>query len=138
MTSVFTDAVYPGMLIACGVLFIAGLLSTLIISQHRLLTWIVSAFWVVTFVEAVVIVGAVVGGDIPVVITVGYLLAAIALLFLLGIARLGAPDANLPDPNRPILQPDQIARVDGVAAMLVAVAAAVVAWRVAEIIGSAA
>jgi len=89
-------------------------------------------------IEAITLLLVVLGGGVPVVITVGYLLAAIALLPLLGIARLGAPDANNDDPNRPILQPDQIARVDGAAAMIIAVAAAVVAWRLATILGAVA
>jgi len=32
-----------------------------------------------------------------------------------------------------VLQPDQIARVDAIAALIIAVAAAVVAWRLASI-----
>ncbi len=57
---------------------------------------------------------------------------------LLGIGRLGEPDAAAadPDPNRPVLQPDQIARVDGGAAVIVAIAAAVLAWRLYEILGA--
>lgn len=137
MTTAFADVVYPGVLIACGVLFLAGLASLAIIRLHRPLTWVVSAFWAVTVIEVIVIIGAILAGGIPVVITVGYVLAAVALLPLLGIARLGDPEAAADDPNRPVLQPDQMARVDGVAAMVVAIAAAVVAWRVAEIIEAA-
>lgn len=138
MTTAFLDVIYPGVLIATGVLFIAGLASLVVIRLHKPLTWVVSGFWVVTAIEVLVIIGALVTGTIPVVMTVGYILAALALLPLLGIARLGDPEAASEDPNRPVLQPDQMARVDGVAAMIVAIAAAVVAWRVAEIIEAAA
>lgn len=138
MTTAFLDVIYPGVLIASGVLFIAGLSSLVVIRLHKPLTWVVSGFWAVTAIEVFVIIGALVTGTIPVVMTVGYILAALALLPLLGISRLGDPEAAADDPNRPVLQPDQMARVDGVAAMIVAVAAAVVAWRVAEIIEAAA
>ena len=138
MTTAFLDVIYPGVLIASGVLFIAGLSSLVVIRLHKPLTWVVSGFWAVTAIEVLVIIGALMTGTIPVVMTVGYILAALALLPLLGISRLGDPAAAADDPNRPVLQPDQMARVDGVAAMIVAVAAAVVAWRVAEIIEAAA
>ena len=136
--SAYLDAVYPAVLVACAVLFATGALTMLVIRAHRPLTWVVSGFYVVTAAEVVSLVVVLVRGGVPVVITVGYLLAAVALLPLLGIARLGAPDSSDKDPNRPILQPDQIARVDGAAAMIIAVAAAVVAWRLAAILGSAA
>ncbi len=106
------------------------------IRVHRFLTWVVSGFYVVTAIEVITLLVVLVQGGVPVVITVGYMLAAIALLPLLGIARLGAPDSGDKDPNRPILQPDQIARVDGAAAMIIAIAAAVVAWRLATILGA--
>ncbi len=138
MTDAFLNVIYPGVLIASAVLFLAGLASLVAIRMHKPLTWVVSAFWAVTALEVLVIIGAVVTGNIPVVMTVGYILAALALLPLLGISRLGDPEAASNDPNRPVLQPDQMARVDGVAAMIVAIAAAVVAWRVAEIIEAAA
>ncbi len=135
--SVFLDAVYPAVLIASGLLFLAGALAMAVIRAHRLLTWIVSAFYVVTAVEVITLIAVLLQGGVPIVITVGYLLAAVALLPLLGIARIGSPDSNDKDPNRPILQPDQIARVDGAAAMIIAIAAAVVAWRLAVILSAA-
>lgn len=134
----YLDAVYPAVLAAAAVLFVAGAFTMVAIRAHRALTWVVTSFYVVTAIEAITLLVAILGGGVPVVITVGYLLAAIALLPLLGIARLGAPDADNDDPNRPILQPDQIARVDGAAAMIIAVAAAVVAWRLATILGAVA
>lgn len=109
-----------------------------VIRAHRFLIWIVTGFYVVTLVEVITLIVVLFGGGVPVVITVGYLLAAMALLPLLGIARMGAPDSGDKDPSRPILQPDQIARVDGAAAMIIAIAAAVVAWRLATILGGAA
>lgn len=138
--SAYLDAVYPAVLVACAMLFLAGGVTMIAIRAHRILTWIVSGFYAVTAIEVATLIVVIARGGVPVVITVGYLLAAIALLPLLGIARIGAPDSDGThprdrDPNRPILQPDQIARVDGAAAMIVAVAAAVVAWRLATILG---
>lgn len=142
----YLDVVYPAVLVACVVLFVAGGITMAAIRAHRVLTWVVTGFYVVTAIEVISLIVALVTGGAPVVMTVSYLLAAIALLPLLGIARLGAPDSDgTPskhtlsrnnDPNRPILQPDQIARVDGAAAMIIAIAAAVVAWRLATILGA--
>ena len=142
----YLDVVYPAVLVACAVLLVAGGITMAAIRAHRILKWVVSAFYVVTAIEVISLIVALVTGGAPVVMTVSYLFAAIALLPLLGIARLGAPDSDdtpskdTPskdkDPNRPILQPDQIARVDGAAAMIIAIAAAVVAWRLATILGA--
>jgi hypothetical protein len=129
----YLEAVYPAVLVATAVLFVAGGVTLAWIRAHRMLQWVVTGFYVVTLVEVLTLLSAIFSGDVPIVITVGYGLAAIALLPLLGIGRLGSPDADDPDPSRPVLQPDQIARVDAVAAMIIAIAAAVVAWRVAEI-----
>jgi hypothetical protein len=119
----YTSAVYPAVLVVAAILVLAGLVTLA----------------VVVAAQVVVVGGAMLGGaDIGIVITIGYLLASIALLPLLGIGRLGHPDAAAedPDPNRPVLAPDQIARVDAGAAIIVAVALAVVAWRIASIIGA--
>jgi hypothetical protein len=132
----FEGFVYPLVLIFSAILALAGLVTVVWIPAHRVLKWVVSAAYVVTLIEVVVVFFALISGEgIPVVITVGYMLAALALLPLLGIGRLGEPDAALedPDPNRPILAPDQIARVDGTVAIIVAIAMAVVAWRIASI-----
>lgn len=138
--SAYLDAVYPAVLLACAVLLLAGALTMIAIRAHRILTWIVTGFYLVTAIEVATLIVVIAKGGVPVVMTVGYLLAAVALLPLLGIARIGAPDPDGThprdrEPNRPILQPDQIARVDGAAAMIIAVAAAVVAWRLATILG---
>jgi len=135
--SAYLDAVYPAVLVASAILLLAGGLTMAAIRAHRFLTWVVSGFYVVTAIEVITLIVVLAQGGVPVVITVGYMLAAIALLPLLGIARLGAPDSDDKDPNRPILQPDQIARVDGAAAMIIAIAAAVVAWRLATILAAA-
>jgi hypothetical protein len=129
----YLDAVYPAVLVATAVLFAVGAVTLVWIRAHRVLQWVVTGFYVVTLVEVLTLLSATFGGGVPVVITVGYTLAAVALLPLLGISRLGLPDADDPDPNRPVLQPDQIARVDALAALIIAVGAAVVAWRVASI-----
>jgi len=131
--TVYLNAVYPAVLVATAVLFVVGAATLAWIRAHRVLQWVVTGFYVVTLVEVLTLLSAIFGGGIPIVITVGYTLAAVALLPLLGISRIGLPDADDPDPDRPVLQPDQVARVDAVAALIIAVAAAVVAWRLASI-----
>lgn len=136
--ALYGGVIYPAVLIACALLVIAGVVTLAQVRAHRVLEWVVTAFWIVTAVQAIAV--AVVlfsGSDAGLVLTLGYVLATILVLPLLGIGRLGAPDAAAedPDPNRPVLQPDQIARVDGGAAVIVAIAAAVLAWRIAIILG---
>lgn len=133
----YLNAVYPAVLVATSVLFVLSAVTLVWIRAHRVLQWVVTGFYVVTLVEVLTILGAIFGGGVPIVISVGYTLAAIALLPLLGISRLGLPDAEDPDPNRPVLAPDQIARVDALAGLIIAVAAAVVAWRLAVIFEAA-
>lgn len=127
----FEGFVYPLVLGFSVVLALAGLVTLVWVRAHRTLKWVVTAAYVVTLIEVLAIANVLLGGGVPIVITLGYMLAAIALVPLLGIGRLGEPDAAAvdPDPNRPVLAPDQIARVDGVVAVIVAIAMAVVAWR---------
>lgn len=127
----FEGFVYPLVLGFSVVLALAGLVTLVWVRAHRSLKWVVTAAYVVTLIEVLAIANVLLGGGVPIVITLGYMLAAIALVPLLGIGRLGEPDAAAvdPDPNRPVLAPDQIARVDGVVAVIVAIAMAVVAWR---------
>ncbi|WP_061965363.1 hypothetical protein [Demequina aurantiaca] len=131
----FEGYIYPLVLGFSALLALTGIVTLIWIRAHRVLTWVVTAAYVVTLIEVLAIINALLGGGIPLVITIGYLLAAIALMPLLGIGRLGEPDAAAedPDPNRPVLAPDQIARVDGAVAIIVAIAMSVVAWRVFEI-----
>lgn len=127
----FEGYVYPLVLGFSALLALMGVVTLVFVRAHRVLTWAVTAAYVVTLIEVLAIVNALLGGGVPIVITLGYMLAAIALMPLLGIGRLGDPEAAAddPDPNRPILAPDQIARVDGAVAVIVAIAMAVVAWR---------
>lgn len=132
----FEGFVYPLVLGFSALLALTGLITVLWIPAHRVLTWVVTGAYLVTLIEVTAIILVLVSGNgVPLVITVGYLLAAVALVPLLGIGRLGDPDAAAedPDPNRPVLAPDQIARVDGTVAIIVAIAMAVVAWRIVEI-----
>lgn len=135
----YSGYVYPAVLVWCGLLLATGIVTMIWVRAHRVLEWVVTGMWVVTGIQFVtVLVLLISGNDAGIVLTVGYLLASVALIPLLGIGRLGAPDAAAadPDPNRPVLQPDQIARVDGGAAVIIAVAAAVLAWRLAIILGA--
>ncbi len=132
----YASAVYPAMLIASAVLALAGIASLIVVRTHRMLQWVVTGIYIVVGAHLVAVVfGLASGPDVNLVVTAGYLLATIGVLPLLGIARLGAPDAHTGDPNRPVLQPDQMARVDGFVAVVVAIALAVVSWRLTDVFG---
>lgn len=135
----YGGVLYPVVLAACAILAVAGAVTLVQVRAHRVLEWVVTGFWIVTAVQAIAVIGVLLSGnDAGLVLTLGYLLATVLVVPLLGIGRLGAPDAAAldPDPNRPVLQPDQIARVDGGAAVIVAIAAAVLAWRILIILAS--
>lgn len=135
--SAYTGVVYPAVLLVCALLALVALVTLVFIQAHRVLTWMVTVTYVAVAVQAVVVVAGLIGGaNVGIVITVGYLIATLALLPLLGIGRLGHPDADDPDPNRPILEPDQIARVDAGAALIVALALVAAAWRLTVIFGA--
>ena len=115
-----------------------GIATLIFVGAHKVLEWAVTAAYVVVGLQALWVVGLLVTGtSASLVLTLGYLLATIALLPLLGIGRLGHPDAALedPDPSRPVLAPDQIARVDGGAAIAVGIALAVASWRITVVLG---
>ena len=135
----YSGFIYPAVLVWCAVLAIAGITTMIWVRAHRVLEWVVTGMWIVTAIQLVTVLVVLIGGnDAGIVLTLGYLVASVALIPLLGIGRLGAPDAAAldPDPSRPVLQPDQIARVDGGAALIIAIAAAVLAWRLAIILGA--
>lgn len=136
----YAGFIYPAVLVVCAGLVAAGIVTIAFVRAHRALEWVVTAAWIVTAVQAIAVIVLLIGGnDAGIVLTVGYVLATVAVLPLLGIGRLGDPAAASadPDPNRPVLQPDQIARVDGGAAVIVGIAAAVLAWRIAVLLGAA-
>ena len=137
--SAYLHVIYPAVLIVSAVLVAHGVLTLIAVGTHRSLQWVVTATWVAVAVQAVtVIVVLVNGADADLVLALGYLLATAALLPLLGIGRLGTPEAAAddPDPNRPILAPDQIARVDAGAAIAVGIALAVASWRLTIVLGA--
>jgi hypothetical protein len=136
--TVFVDTIYPVVLAACLALALFGTVCLFVQRAHGALRYAVMGFVIIIGVEVLAVVYAIVSGDAAPFITIAYVVAAVALLGLLGIARLGTPEAAAKDPGRPVLQPDQIARVDGAAAILVAGAQAVVAWRFYEIMMAAA
>ncbi|WP_062516510.1 hypothetical protein [Demequina gelatinilytica] len=138
---VYTGVVYPLVLIACAVLAVAGLAALAWPRLHRALTLITPAAFVAAGVQAITVVTLLLSGvDADMILALGYLIASVALLALLGIGRLGTPEAAAgdPDPSRPVLSPLQIARVDAAAASIVAIALAVVSWRIYVILETAA
>jgi len=133
----YTSFVYPAVLVACAMLVIVGTLVVITARIHRVLQWVVSGTYVIAALQGImVIVGLVTSQMSSLPVALGYLIATLALLPLLGIARLGTPDAAAAsgDPNHPVLAPDQIARVDGGAAIIVGIAMAVASWRITELI----
>ncbi|WP_062303813.1 hypothetical protein [Demequina subtropica] len=138
---IYTGVVYPLVLVVCAVLAIVGLATLAWPRLHRALKLITPAAFVAAGVQAVTVVALLLTGiDADMILALGYLIASVALLALLGIGRLGTPEAAAgdPDPNRPVLSPLQIARVDAAAAAIVAIALAVVSWRVYVILETAA
>lgn len=135
----YAGVIYPAVLVACGILALAGVATMIRVRTHRLLEGVVTGFWVVTGVQVVTVLIVLLGDTgASLVMVLSYLITTIILLPLLGIGRLGEPDAakSDPDPNRPVLHPDQIARVDGGAAVIVAIAAAVLTWRIFELLAA--
>lgn len=133
----YTGILYPAVLVACGVLALTGVATMVRVQLHRVLQNVVTGFWVVTGVQVITVLIVLLGDTgASLVMVLAYLITTIIVLPLLGIGRLGEPDAAAvdPDPNRPVLQPDQIARVDGGAAVIVAIAAGVLTWRIFELL----
>lgn len=136
----YTAVVYPATLGVLGALVLAGIVTLVWVGAHRALAWAVTATYIVTAVQLIVVTVLLFGGlDVSLVTTVGYLIVSLVLLPLLGIGRLGEPAAAAsdPDPLRPVLAPDQVARVDAMAALVIGAALAVVAWRIAAIVAAA-
>lgn len=134
----YTSVVYPAVLAVCALLLLVGVVTLIWVRAHRVLQWIVTAAYIVVVIQAgFVLLGLFNVDGISIPTTLGYFIATLALLPLLGIGRLGTPDAVAgdPDPSRPVLQPDQVARVDAGAAIIVAVALAVASWRITIILG---
>lgn len=131
---VYSDTVYPLVLAASAGLLIFGIVTVFAPRVHSLLRLAAIAFRIVIAVQALAVVFAVIGSKSDVFMTLAYLVAALAMLPLLGISRLGQPEAAQTDSDRPVLTPVQSAKVDGGAAALVAVASAVVTWRIHEVL----
>lgn len=134
----YSSAVYPAVLIVSAALVVLGIATVVFVGAHRILQWAVTAAYVVVVVQILAVAALLLTGtSADLAVTIGYLLATAALLPLLGIGRLGHPDAAAedPDPNRPVLAPDQIARVDGAAAIAVGIALAVASWRITVLLG---
>jgi hypothetical protein len=135
---VYLHVIYPLVLAVSAVLVLHGVLTLIAVGTHRSLQWVVTAAYVVVGVQAIAVVVLLLSGaNADLVLAIGYLLATLALLPLLGIGRLGTPEAAAadPDPDRPVLAPDQIARVDAGAAIAVGIALAVATWRITVVLG---
>ena len=135
--TLYTSLIYPAVLVACALLVLVGAATLIAVGTHRFLQWVVTATYVVAALQGIaVIVGLVMGVMSSLPVALGYAIATLALLPLLGIGRLGTPDAAAAsgDANHPVLAPDQIARVDGGAAIIVGIALAIASWRITELI----
>jgi len=135
----YVSVVYPAVLVVCALLVLTGLVTLFAVGPHRVLQWVVTATYVAVVVQALWVIGLMLSGaDADLVLAIGYLLATVALLPIMGIGRLGTPEAAAedPDPTRPVLQPDQIARVDAGAAIAVGIALAVASWRITIVFGA--
>ncbi len=138
---VYAGVVVPLVLVVSVVLAVIGIVTLIWPRAHRALAVAVPATYAAVGINLVAVVALLISG-VPagLVLTLGYLLASVALLPLLNIGRLGTPEAAAadPDPRRPVLAPDQIARVDAAAAVIIAVALAVLIWRMLVILETAA
>ena len=134
----YLDFLYPAVLVVSALLVVHGVVTLIAVGTHRSLQWLVTATYVVVVLQAATVVVLLFSGaSADLVLAIGYLLATVALLPLLGIGRLGTPEAAAadPDPERPVLAPDQIARVDAGAAIAVGIALAVASWRITVVLG---
>lgn len=137
----YSAVVFPLVIGVMAAVLLSGVVTLVWIRAHVALKWAVTALYIATALQFFMVVGLLFAGlDVPLVTTVGYVLVSVIMLPLLGISRLGEPEAAAldPDPNRPILQPDQLARVDAIAALVVGGAILVVAWRIEIILTAAA
>ncbi|WP_062385311.1 hypothetical protein [Demequina iriomotensis] len=137
----YTGVVYPLVLVACAVLAVVGLLTLALPRLHRVLKLTAPVAYVAAGAQVVAVLLLLFSGiEADMILAIGYLIASVALLALLGIGRLGTPEAAAgdPDPNRPVLSTEQVARVDAAAAVIVAIALAVVSWRILIILENAA
>ncbi|WP_062464250.1 hypothetical protein [Demequina soli] len=137
----YTGVIYPLVLVVCAVLAALGLATLATPRTHRLLKLAIPVAYAATGIHAAAVVVLMLTGlDQDLFLSIGYTVASIAVLALLGIGRLGTPEAAAADtdPDRPVLTPAQIVRVDAVAAVIVAVALATVFWRVLTIVEGAA
>ncbi|WP_169748152.1 hypothetical protein [Demequina rhizosphaerae] len=137
----YTGVIHPLVLGVSALLALTGLITLAWAPAHRALRLLVPVTYAAVAVHTVaVVVLLLTGADADIILTLGYTVASVALLALLGIGRLGTPEAASadPDPHRPVLTRSQITRVDAASAVIVAVALAVVAWRVLVILEAAA
>lgn len=138
--SLFTDFAYPAVLIASALFALVGIATILQPGLRRVLAVTQRLYVFLIMAQAIVIVIATIQGQSPVFMTLMYVVAILLTLALVGIGRLGSPEAaeRSGEAGRPVLTLEQISKVNGGAAVLVAAAQAVLTWRVFEIMDSAA
>lgn len=137
--SLFADFAYPAALIASALFALVGIATILQPGLRRVLAVTQRLYVFLIMAQAIVIVIATIQGQSPVFMTLMYVVAILLTLALVGIGRLGSPEAaeRSGEAGRPVLTLAQISKVNGGAAVLVAAAQAVLTWRVFEIIESA-
>lgn len=138
--SLFADFAYPAALIASALFALVGIATILQPGLRRVLAVTQRLYVFLIMAQAIVIVIATIQGQSPVFMTLMYVVAILLTLALVGIGRLGSPEAaeRSGEAGRPVLTLEQISKVNGGAAVLVAAAQAVLTWRVFEIMDSAA
>lgn len=138
--SLFADFAYPAALIASALFALVGIATILQPGLRRVLAVTQRLYVFLIMAQAIVIVIATIQGQSPVFMTLMYVVAILLTLALVGIGRLGSPEAaeRSGEAGRPVLTLAQISKVNGGAAVLVAAAQAVLTWRVFEIMDSAA
>ena len=138
----YQNVVFPGMVVSFGVLIMLALVTLVWWRTHPWIKRAVTLIYVVSIIQAIAVIVAIINGVEGEVLTVwGYLLVSLMLLPMFGLGRLGDPDIDpessfaQKNPDRPILAADQIARVDAVSALILGISLVTVSWRLHDLIG---
>ncbi len=136
----FSEGFVVGAYVTYGFLFLFGVAALIAPSPrlHMTLLRVTTAVWIMVLLQTISGFIVLIWGQGPFswITGTGYLVAAIVMLPLLGIGRLGEPAAPGVDrnPDAPVLSPRQIAKVDGIAAMVIGAGLIVIAWRLGDVL----